>query len=102
MKLDGNKANDLNIPICSDGSDYTIEDLANDQKQALAVALYHIREYCEGDLKTEDITMRLTVAGIAGSGKSTWINTLVSLVRKLFNNNGTVGVRLRNKRRLKT
>jgi AAA domain len=92
MKLDGNKANDLNIPIRSDGSDYIIEDLAKDQKQALAIALYHIREYCEGDLITEDITMRLTVAGVAGSGKSTWINTLVSLVRKLFNNNGTVGV----------
>jgi hypothetical protein len=80
MKLDGNKANDFNIPICSDGgSDYKIEDLAEDQEQALAVALYHIREYCEGDLTTEDITMRLTVAGVAGSGKSTWINTLVSL-----------------------
>jgi hypothetical protein len=93
MKLDGNKANDLNIPIHSNGSDYKIEDLAEDQKQALAVALYHIREYCEGDLTTEDITMRLTVAGVAGSGKSTWtINTLVSLVRKLFNNNSTVGV----------
>jgi hypothetical protein len=92
MKLDGNKANDLNIPIRTDGSDYIIEDLAIDQKQALAVALYHIRDYCEGDLLSEDITMRLTVAGVAGSGKSTWINTLVSLVRKLFNNNGTVGV----------
>jgi AAA domain len=90
--LNGNRAEDLNIPIRSDGSDYTIDDLAEDQKQALAVALYHIQEYCEGDLKNEDITMRLTVAGVAGSGKSTWINTLVSLVRKLFKNNDTVGV----------
>jgi PIF1-like helicase len=90
--LNGTKAEDLNIPIRSDGSDYKIVDLAEDQKQALAVALYHIKEYCDGDLKTEDLTMRLTVAGVAGSGKSTWINTLVSLVRKLFNNNDTVGV----------
>jgi ribosome biogenesis GTPase A len=90
--LNGNKAEDLSIPIQSDGSDYKIVDLAEDQKQALAIALYHIQEYCEGDLKTEDITMRLTVAGVAGSGKSTWINTLVSRVRKLFNNNNTVGV----------
>jgi PIF1-like helicase len=32
------------------------------------------------------------VAGVAGSGKSTWINTLVSLVRQLFNYNEAIGV----------
>jgi AAA domain len=82
----------LDIPKRTDGSEYSIGDLADDQKQALAVAVDHLKKYCKCDLQNENTTMRLTVSGVAGSGKSTWINTYVSLVRRLFNNNDTVGV----------
>jgi hypothetical protein len=36
--------------------------------------------------------MAFTLAGVARSGKNTWINTLVLLVRQLFNNNEAIGV----------
>jgi septin family protein len=50
----------------------------------MAVVIQHIKKYCEGDLEKHNITVRLTVAGVAGSGKSTWINTLVTFVRRLL------------------
>jgi AAA domain len=93
MNDENNKRkNVLDIPLRSDGSEYTIENLAEDQKQALSVVIEHIKNYCESQLSKENMTLRLTVAGVAGSGKSTWINTLVSLVRQLFNYNGAIGV----------
>jgi excinuclease UvrABC ATPase subunit len=88
MNDENNKRkNVLDIPLRTDGSEYTIENLAEDQKQALSVVIEHIKNYCECQLSKENMTLRLTVAGVAGSGKSTWINTLVSLVRQLFNYN---------------
>jgi hypothetical protein len=82
----------LDIPLRSDGSEYVIRDLAVDQKGALAAVVSRIRDYCLNNLKATDEILRLTVSGVAGSGKSTWINTLVSLVRRLFNCNESIGV----------
>lgn len=89
---DQDESNDLNIPIRTDGSEYSIQNLQQDQKQAMAVVIQHIKEYCDGALEEQKITMRLTVAGVAGSGKSTWINTLVTVVRRLFKCNDAIGV----------
>jgi hypothetical protein len=58
----------------------------------LAVVISHLKDYCENKLDKTNLTKKITVAGVAGSGKSTWINTLVSLVRRLFGNNDTIGV----------
>jgi hypothetical protein len=82
----------LNIPLRSDGSAFEINDLADDQKVAMAEVLGRIKEYCQntGD-KTQE-TLRLTIAGVAGSGKSTWINTLVTAVMTLFNRNDVISV----------
>jgi hypothetical protein len=63
-----NKIRALDIPIRTDGSEYSIDNLQEDQKQAMAVVIQHIKKYCEGDLEKHNITMRLTVAGVAGSG----------------------------------
>jgi hypothetical protein len=63
----------LNIPMRTNGSEYSIGDLADDQKQALEVAVEHLKNYCEGNLEKENTTMQLTVSGVAGSGKSTWL-----------------------------
>jgi hypothetical protein len=87
-----NKIRAFDIPIRTDGSEYSIDNLQEDQKQAMAVVIQHIKKYCEGDLERHNITMRLTVAGVAGSGKSTWINTLVTLVQRLFKCNNAIGV----------
>ena len=74
----------LQIPRRSDGSFYEIDDLAPDQKVSLAEVLYVLKQYCEGNYVTVDNVFRLTVSGTAGSGKSTWINTLVTCVRRIF------------------
>lgn len=87
--LDKRSTTDLDIPHRSDGSEYTISDLADDQKKALAAVVGSIKKYCTFQ---SSAVMRLTVAGVAGSGKSTWINTLVTLVRRLFDWNRSIGV----------
>jgi ribosome biogenesis GTPase A len=87
-----NKIRALDIPVWTDGSEYSIDNLQEDQKQAMAVVIQYIKKYCEGDLEKHNITMQLTVTGVAGSGKSTWINTLVTLVRRLFKCSNAIGV----------
>jgi hypothetical protein len=80
------------IPLRSDQSEYKIEDLADDQKEALADVLQVLKMYCEGKQINEEQMLRLTLSGVAGSGKSTWIHTLVSTIRKMFPENDTVAV----------
>jgi hypothetical protein len=89
---EASKHNGLNIPFRSDGSKYCIYGLADNQKQAMALVIQHSKLYCESKLSKENMTMRLTVSGVAGSGKSTWINMLVLLVRQLLCSNNTIGV----------
>ena len=80
----------LDIPLQTDGTEYNIENLSQDQKEALADVLSAVRRYCEGHDVNEEKVLRVTVSGVAGSGKSTWINTLVMSIRKIFNNNQTI------------
>ena len=83
---------DPDIPLRSDGTEYSIEDLAADQKESLADVLSALRLYCEGhDINVQKV-LRVTVSGVAGSGKSTWINTLVTAVRKMFNSGKTIEI----------
>ena len=73
----------IHIPLRSDGSEYTIEDCSIDQKAALSVVLNAMRNYCERKNESHKI-LCLTICGVAGSGKSIWINTLVTTIRKMF------------------
>ena len=79
-------------PVRSDGSDYTIDALQNDQRKALAEVLNAVRLYCNGEKVNVENCLQLTVSGNAGSGKSTWTNTLVSTMRKMFPNDNSVAV----------
>jgi hypothetical protein len=65
-----NKIRALDIPIWTDGSEYSIDNLQEDQKQEMAVVIQRIKKYCEGDLEKHNITMQLTVAGVAGSNNA--------------------------------
>jgi hypothetical protein len=80
------------MPYRSDGSEYKTEDLHDDQKEALALVLNSVRCYCAGIQVNVEKILRLTVSGVAGSGKSTWINTLVTVLCKLFPQDETVAV----------
>jgi PIF1-like helicase len=90
--LESSGRSSLNIPLRSDGSAYEINDLADDQKVAMAEVIGRIKEYCQNTGGKTLETKRLTIAGVAGSGKSTWINTLVAAVRTLFNRNDVISV----------
>ena len=83
---------EVKIPLRNDLSEYAIEDLQIDQKESLADVLYAVQQYCLGMKINEDNLLRITVTGVAGSGKSTWINTLVTIIRKMFPQDNIVSV----------
>ena len=65
---------------------YKIQDLHDDQKDITAVVMYKLQEWftCVQNENTTNYTsLRLTICGEAGSGKTVLINTLVSLIRQL-------------------
>ena len=88
----GQEVHEMQIPLRSNGSEYKIEDLQSDQQESMAEVLLVIRKYCEGTQINEERVLRLTVAGVAGSGKSTWINTLVTVIRKMFPQDDVISV----------
>jgi hypothetical protein len=73
-------------------NEYQVDHLAHDQKQALAMVMHAVHQYCHGYHVCDKKILRLTVSGVAGSGKSTWINTLVTLMRKIFYQDNTISV----------
>jgi hypothetical protein len=87
--------NILGLPLHSDGTLYELDSLQDDQKDIIAHCLKHLREYVENmaDDGTSSVKpLRLTVKGVAGSGKSTFINTLVTVIRQLFQQKESVVV----------
>ena len=87
------KDDKLVIPKKSDGRTYDLQDCAEDQKKVLCAILESVRSFvrCDKPATTsyENRMLRLTVSGVAGSGKSTLTNTLVSTVRKMFGYNSS-------------
>ena len=77
----------LRIPRKSDGRIYNIAFLRRDQQQIVVVVLHNINEWLFAPIHK---TLRMTVSGVAGSGKSTLIQTLVATVRTLFQRNDVV------------
>jgi PIF1-like helicase len=82
----------MRIPLKSDGTEYNIDDLQSDQKETMAYVLDAVRRYSEGMDVNKEKVLRVTVSGVAGSGKSTWINTLVTALRRLFPESDCVSV----------
>jgi ribosome biogenesis GTPase A len=66
---------------------YNIDDCTIDQKEVLAYMLQFFKKWYEMDKTPELLNtftpLRMTVCGVAGSGKSTLINTFVSIVRTI-------------------
>ncbi len=100
-KLKGQKStfhveeNELGLPKRSDGSFYELDLLKEDQTDIIAYCLDHLRKWIAG-LKEDGTSvvepLHLTVKGVAGSGKSTFINTLVTAIRRMFQHKESVVV----------
>ena len=67
--------------------DYSIDTCRKDQKKVLAYILQYFKTWYELDKTPDSIRaftpLRMTLCGVAGSGKSTLINTLVNAIRKI-------------------
>jgi hypothetical protein len=93
-----NVARTLELPQKSDGSEYELDDLMDDQKQVMAHILMKLHEWlsylqvdCCGTIKFFE-PLRLTIVGAAGTGKSVLINTIVTTLRRIFELNDVVHI----------
>ena len=76
--------NDLNLdlPLKSNGEDFHISELMDDQREAAIYILQAIQKYILRDPSFKPI--RMTLMGKAGSGKIFFVKTIISTVRKMF------------------
>ena len=100
FEMKENTKDDLKIPQRLNEhhiyEEYTIDACSEDQKKVMSYILQYLRNWY--DLaKTSDVLesftpLRMTLCGVAGSGKSTLINTLVTTIRKITGKTNSVYV----------
>jgi hypothetical protein len=77
----------MTIPQKNDGTTYELKDLNDDQRDIAQYILQGVRDWicCSREKRMNDFNpVRLTVRGVAGSGKSTLIHTLSTAVKRMF------------------
>ena len=76
--------------------EYSIDACRQDQKKVLSYILQYFKRWYELDKTPEAVDtftpLRLTLCGVAGSGKSTLISTLVTAIRKITGKTSSVYV----------
>src|SRR5688572_2402134 len=76
--------------------EFTIDACSKDQKKAMAYILQCFKRWNEvannPELQKTFTPLRMTLCGVAGSGKSTLINTLVTAIRKITQKTNSVYV----------
>jgi len=87
----------LDLPKRNDGSAYLIENLKTDQMKIICFILGHLKAWMEQvgnvNVQSENLPyLRMTIRGKAGTGKSTLINTLITVLRTLFNSRNVAHV----------
>src|SRR5688500_8660325 len=86
-----NTRNHLLIPQCLTQQhkleDYSIDTCRDDQKDVLAYIVQYFKKWNESDKTSDSIRaftpLKMTLCGVAGSGKSTLIHTLVTIIRRI-------------------
>ena len=76
--------------------DYTIDACSEDQKKVLSYIFQHLKDWFEIVKHPKALKkftpLRMTLCGVAGSGKSTVINTVVTAIRKITQKTNSVYV----------
>ena len=77
-----------------DGRTFELLDAKDDQRDILAYILAKVQEWFDnaGVPGYNPQPIRLTIAGVAGSGKSFLTNTLVTAIRRIFGTTDSVKV----------
>ena len=91
FEMEKNSKDELTIPLRMNQQhkfeEHNIESCREDQKEVLAYILQYIKRWEELDKTPESIEsfvpLRMTLCGVAGSGKSTLINALVTAIQKI-------------------
>lgn len=82
----------LNLPKKFGGQKYVVKDLMKDQQEIFAVILDKAKEWLECDDPKSFKPLRMIIQGAGGSGKSVLINTIVTVLREIFDDNDVVRV----------
>ena len=93
--MENSSVETVHIPTRHDNNgkgEYKVEFLYNDQKKIVAEVMAKLNEWLECEDLSKFQPLRMTVLGAGGSGKSVVINTIVALMRKMFNYDGVVRV----------
>jgi hypothetical protein len=91
-QLEEDDSEEIHLPLKYDGSHYTVHGLYKDQMKVIAEVMAKIKEWIECTDFASFQPLRLTLNGAGGSGKSVVINTIVTLLRKMFSCNDVVRV----------
>ena len=83
------KKSGVSIPKRTNGTNFAIQFLRDDQQHIMATV---IESLCSWVHQDAFVPLRMTVSGVAGSGKSTLIQTIVSTVRSIFRRNDVIHV----------
>jgi len=90
--FDENYDNTLQIPKREGGREYSAFDLYDDQKEIVTVVMEKLHEWLYTENYADFKPLRMVLNGAGGSGKSVVINTIVTMMRQMFNSNDVVKV----------
>lgn len=82
----------IQIPLKIDGTTFETANLFEDQKLIVATVMKKLHEWITMKNKTQFKPLRMILNGSGGTGKSVLINTLVTIMRKMFHNNGVIHI----------
>ena len=82
----------IEFPMKDDNTEFNIFELKDDQKLIMSVILSKLKEWVSCDDLSKFKPLRMIVNGAGGSGKSVLVNTLVTVMRKMFHCNDVVKV----------
>jgi hypothetical protein len=86
----------LNLPKRDDGLEYQLQDLTKEQQNIACIILSKLKQWIDLSTNIGDNEqfqpLRMTVSGGGGTGKSTLINTLVTTIRQISQDNNSVHV----------